>query len=172
MDCLRSFNFNAKVSAFNFGTPGSSVKTWLNGVQEFFVFSSGGNSVFDIQGFKNINIYSCKVVGNVQSPLTGTGGVVLEDWSFEVFLNGQAPLISGTPSLISNTWNLTTNSDDSRTFDIGKHCPKVDFSTPYQSVTTIEIRKIKGQGYGAQTPGLVVLDIDVNFIFEYRYEGE
>jgi WD40 repeat protein len=170
MDCLRSFNFNAQVSGYSIST--TSIKTWTLGLQEYFVFDAPGTSVFNISGFKNINIFGCRVVGNVQADIQPTGGCVLEDWNILVRLNGQTPLISGSVDPLVNFWNLTTTGNEANTFELGRHTPDVKFNTPFQSVRTIEIVGIKGQGYGGQTIGNITLDIDLNFIFDYQYEGE
>jgi len=172
MDCLRSFNFNARVSGYVFSNP-LNIKTWTLGLQEYFVFDDQGSvSLFNIAGFKNINIFGCSVVGNVQADIQPTGGGILEDWNIGVRLNGQTPLISGSVDPLINFWNLTTTGNQANTFELGRHTPDVKFNTPFQSVTTIEIVGLKGQGYGGQTIGALTLDIDLNFIFYYQYEGE
>jgi hypothetical protein len=173
MDCLKSFNFNAKVQGYVISSVGTTIKTWTLGVQEYFVFDAPGTSVFNVAGFKNINIFGCKVVGNVQANIANvTSGCVLEDWNILVRLNGQSPLISGTVDPLSNFWSLTTSGNEANTFELGRYTPSINFNSPFQSVTSIEIIGIKGQGYGGQTLGSIVLDIDLNFVFDYQYEGE
>ena len=76
MECLRSFI----VSIDQAGTfSGADVKTWLLGGQEYWALEKYGFSSFEIQGYKNINIYGVDVIGQVQTQKAAAlGGCVIQ----------------------------------------------------------------------------------------------
>jgi len=171
MSCLKSFNFNANANS-NF--TGAQVKTWSTvGGPQYWVINTGLLSTFNIQGFKNVNIHKFEVIGNVQT-LVGApnGGVIVEDWDWIIFLNGQQPLISGNITASPNQFNIGLGPVIGNTYEIGKYSPCVTLSSPIESVKSIQIQSLKAQGYGGETAGNVNVSWDVQFIFHYTYEGE
>lgn len=173
MNCLKSFVINInQVSTFT----GTDVKTWTLGVQEYWIFekgvSGGSTSVYNIEGFKNINIYGIDVIGSVTTQKAAAiGGVIVEDWSFQLKLNGQIPLISGSIGT-PNYWNIESNTSSTQEFNLSKNNNSLKFASPFQSVKSIDFLSLTAQGYGGQTIGTVSLDWDFSFIFFYEYEGE
>lgn len=170
MDCLRSFVVGIK-QAQTFLT--TDVKTWFVGAQEFWVVEKVQDSVFEIQGFKNIDLYGVDVIGSVQTWKTAlSGGCIVNDWSFEIELQGNLPLISGKKLTSPDDWNLQTDSVFARTFPIGKYNNSLKFADPIKSVKNINFEALRAQGVGGQTSGAIALDYDLNFVFYYKYEGE
>lgn len=170
MDCLRSFI----VSIDQAGTfSGADVKTWLLGVQEYWALEKYGFSSFEIQGYKNINIYGVDVIGQVQTQKAAAlGGCVVEDWAFEIIIEGQLPLTNGQISPIGNFWNIQTNTVGTRTFALSKNTNSLKFADPIASVKYINFEILRAQGVGAQTAGTISIDYDLSFVFYYKFEGE
>lgn len=170
MDCLRSFIVSIdQVTTFS----GTDVKTWFVGAQEFWVVEKAGVSTFVPEGFKNIDIYGVDVIGNVSTQkAAATGGVVVQDWGFELLIEGQLPLVSGTVTTSPNYWNIQTSTVGTRTFALSKNTNSLKFADPISSVKFINFEVLRAQGVGGQTAGVVSLDWDLSFIFFYKYEGE
>lgn len=171
MDCLRSFTLNIRqVGTFS----GASVKTWFVGAQEFWACNISGQSRFNIQGFKNIDLYAIKATGNVYTQIAAlTGGVNVEDWSFDMLLEGNMPLVSGSiDTTLPNFWNIAQGVPAARTFAISKHTNEINFADPIKSLKFINFQNLLTQGTGGQTSGIVSLDYDLSFTFFYKYEGE
>jgi hypothetical protein len=173
MNCLRSFVITTKNTATFSPT---QIKTWAVGAQHFWAGRIAGLSVFDVQGFKNVDIYGVDVIGAVITDLSAgalSGGVVVEDWGFEIVLGGQLPLVSGVVQTSpSNFWNLQTAGTSAQTFSISKNTNSIKFADPINSVKFINFEALLVQGSGAQTLGSVALDYDISFIVYYKYEGE
>jgi hypothetical protein len=170
MDCLRSFIVSIdQVTTFS----GTDVKTWFVGAQEFWVVEKAGVSTFVPEGFKNIDIYGVDVIGNVSTQkAAATGGVVVQDWGFEILIEGQLPLVSGTITTSPNYWNIQTTTTGTRTFALSKNTNSLKFADPIGSVKNINFEVLRAQGVGGQTAGVVSLDWDLSFVFFYKYEGE
>jgi len=170
MDCLRSFIVSIdQVTTFS----GTDVKTWFVGAQEFWVVEKAGVSTFVPEGFKNIDIYGVDVIGNVSTQkAAATGGVVVQDWGFELLIEGQLPLASGTITTSPNYWNIQTTTTGTRTFALSKNTNSLKFADPIGSVKNINFEVLRAQGVGGQTAGVVSLDWDLSFVFFYKYEGE
>lgn len=171
MECLRSFNLNIRQVTT---ATGSNVKTWTVGSQEFWSARISGISRFDIEGFKNIDLYKIKIVGDVYTQIaSGIGGVIVEDWAFDLFLEGQMSLVSGKINTsTTNYWNIITGSPESKTFTISKNTNEIIFDDPVKSLKYINFQNLTTQGYGGQTTGTVSLDWNLAFVFYYKYEGE
>jgi hypothetical protein len=170
MDCLRSFIVSIdQVTTFS----GTDVKTWFVGAQEFWVVEKAGVSTFVPEGFKNIDIYGVDVIGNVSTQkAAATGGCVVQDWGFELLIEGQLPLASGTITTSPNYWNIQTTTTGTRTFALSKNTNSLKFADPIGSVKNINFEVLRAQGVGGQTAGVVSLDWDLSFVFFYKYEGE
>jgi hypothetical protein len=168
MDCLRSFIIKIN-QATTFS--GADVKTWLLGVQEYWAVANGGNSIFNFQGFKNVDIYGIDVIGQIQTQLGAANGGVVEDWAFKILINGQLPLVSGNLTASPNYWNLQT-SGIAASVALSKNTNSIKFVSPIKSVSFLDFEGIRVQGYGGQTAGQISLEWDLSFVIYYKYEGE
>lgn len=169
MDCLRSFSF--KISG-NETTALVEFATWGAAPQNYWQYSSTNpNSSTTITGFKNINIYSVEMIGQVDSTL-GTGNLVLvKDYSFNVTLNnGQNAIPTGTISG-TNGYNMTFEPI-SPLFCLSKFNPKISFETPVQSSNEIIISAFRANGIGAQNLLALNLSWNLTFVINYLYEGD
>jgi hypothetical protein len=170
MDCLRSFIISIRQNS-TFGGP--QVKTWTIGTENFWSAAIGAVSLYNIQGFKNINIFGVDLVGKVSTDVNSAiGGVVVNDWSFTIRLDGQVPLINGQIIPVPNFWNIQDTNIDAQTFALSKNTNSAKFATPFQSVKNIEFLILQAEGVGAQTLLNATLDYDFTFTFYYKYEGE
>ena len=170
MECLKSFNFSVRT---NTNLTGSDVKTWISGGQHAWTVQTSYSSIYNIQGFKNINVYGIKCVGAISSLTSAAlGGVVVNDWSIDVILNGQRPIIGGTITAAPNNYGLDLNTPNNRNFSISKNSNSVEFGDPYQSVTSIELGGTTATGFGWQTLSNINLLWILNFVVYYKFEGE
>jgi len=170
MDCLRSFTVSINQNS-TFTAP--DVKTWTLGVQEYFVFEISNLSTLIPQGFKNIDIYGVELVGMVQSQKSAlTGGCIVDDWNFVIFIDGSIPLLSSIIQTSPNYWSIQVDGNGPRSFTLSKNTNSVKLLSPLKSVKEIRFEKLQAQGYGGQTVGTVSLDWDFTFMFFYKYEGE
>lgn len=169
MDCYRSFNFSTTQTR---SYSGSQIKTWTSGGELFWQLGASQSSYYNIAGFKNIDVYGIDVIGNVQTSTTiGDSGLV-NDWAVLLFLDGQIPLVGGNVTTSPNDWNIQDSGAFAKIFEIGKYTNKIKFVSPYKSVKQIQLLSIIANGQGAEAPGSITLDYNLNFIVYYKFEGE
>jgi hypothetical protein len=171
MDCLKSFNFSA-AGQTNFS--GVDVKTWLVGTEQYWSFAdTSGGSRFNIEGFKNVNVYGVDVVGNISTlPNSPTGGCIPLDWSISVSIDGLAPIIGGNVRVTPNFYSITTNQANIQAFDLGRYKTKIDLASPIESAKSITLSNLRANGIGAQTLGNVNIQWILDFVIYYKFEGE
>lgn len=170
MECLNSFTIGIRQqSTFS----GADVKTWLLGVQDYWAVDIIRTSTFNIQGFKNIDLYGIKMTGDVQTQVgAATGGVVVDDFGFDIYVDGSLPLISGAVDPGVNFWNLEVSNVGAKTFRLSRNQNEINFAAPIKSVKYFNFERLVAQGVAAQTAGTISLDYDLTFTFYYKYEGE
>lgn len=167
MDCLRSFTITLD-QVINFSTAGTNVRCW-NGVdnRQWTVIDNVKESRFNVQGFKNINIYGIKMQGYVTPQITGTSGAIVEDFIFQLVVNGQSPVLGG--SFSPNDYSAVITNQP---INIGKYNNEFKFINPIVSANFVEIGTFSAQGYGWQTLNNISLAINCSFIVYYQFEGE
>jgi hypothetical protein len=172
MDCLKSFSL--KVST-NSGVTLSDIKQWTNGLdQKYFTCTTGSSgSKYNIEGFKNINVWGVNVTGSIGTiPSAVTGGVVINNWAIDFKINGQAPFLGGTVQASPNYYVINATSVENTNFPLSRYSPSVKFHSPIQSVKSIEIGQTYADGYGWETSGTINLYWNLNFTVYYNFEGE
>jgi len=119
MDCLRSFSFSTNRIA-TITTASGDLKQWTTGVGDNYWQAYAGipNSVYNIQGFKNIEVYGIDVLGTIQTQANiGIDGNIVSDWTIDVSVNGQQPLVGGT--VVAGYYNIDTTLPDNNIFALG-----------------------------------------------------
>jgi hypothetical protein len=171
MDCLRSFIIKIEQQG-TFTTP--QVKTWTTLNRHGWVYDQIQTSNFNIQGFKNIDIYGVEMIGSIQNQKNAvTGNCVVTDFSFDISFDGQLPLISGVVSPVpENYYNIYVNTLQARRFNLSKFTPKATFTEPINSVKNILFGQMSVSGNDWDTANTVSLDYRLGFVFYYKYEGE
>jgi hypothetical protein len=171
MECLRSFTINIRQNT-TFGTP--EIDTWSDLGNTFFTLNTSNNfSRFNIQGFKNVDIYGVDVIGAVEHQTAATGfGALVTDWSFDIFINGQLPLVSGNIQTSPNYWNITATTNEPKVYRLSKNTNSVKLTSPLKSVSYIEFSGLFAQGMGVENINAIGLSWHLDFIFYYKYEGE
>ena len=169
MDCLRQFQFyisqsrtlTVAASQFDyFPTAFNQITPWaaqLNG--QFLNYA--------IQGFKNIDIYGVKMLGYVQSPIGGTSAGIVNDYSFQIGIAGQNPQISGV--ITTNDYAGVTNNS---TVQLSQYQNEIMFAEPIKSSTSLSIGTFKAQGIGAESSTQIILQLEIQLYFYYKFEGE
>lgn len=167
MDCLRSFNVGISVQR-GFTTAGTNVKTWGTlGNQHWQVIETTLDSDFVIEGFKRFDLYGIRMIGNVFTDLGANDANIVSDYGMQIVISGTTPLASGRT--ISSGWPLTITPN---TYQISKFTNFVDFESPITGATNIRFGTFIAQGNNAETINSITLDIALNFVFYYKYEGE
>ena len=166
---MKSFSFGTS-SIFTLTTGGSELKQWQIGNNHYWQAFRDGLSSFIPTGFRSIDIYGVDVVGNVQTQANiGIDGVIVNDWSIDVQINGNQPLIGA--DIVGGTYALDPTITDNRIFALGKYTNSVKFASPY-STASISLTKLRASGIGFQTAGSINLYLKLNFVVFYKFEGE
>ena len=158
------------------GSPGVEIRTWGTPGQYFWTLKNtpnGVDSLYNLTGFKNVNLYGASVNGYVRGEGTSaTKCAVVQDWMFFILIDGNAPLISGSTSVTRNGFNLYTQDPAVSYYNLGKYTNSIMLSDPITSVKSITFDSIFAQGVGAEFLNSIDLNYRLNFTFYYKYEGE
>ena len=169
MDCLRTFSITINQNTL-FTAP--EVRTWGNVGNYHWAMESTNTSFYDVQGFKNINLFSIEMVGQLQSDAVNYASdfSTVLDYGFILDITGQMPEVSGKIGLTPNVWNILTPYNDE--LCLSKFNPKLTFNEPIQSFKRVSFEKLFANGQNATTINTVALNYNLTFIFNYKYEGE
>ena len=168
MNCLRSFSIQID-NNLNFSTAGTNVKTWGAIGNYHWVVIQQGLSTFNIQGFKRIDLYGMQMTGTVQTDAGAADGAIVEDYSFSVGIVGQVPLVGGIKTVAPDFWNIGQQVTN---YNLGKFSNSVMFETPYTGLSALAFQEFRAQGNNAETLNSVSLDIKLEFVFYYKFDGE
>jgi len=170
MDCLRSFIIKIEQNS-TFTAP--DVKTWdVAGRQGWIYDNNTNSSTFNVQGFKNIEIYGIQMIGTISNQESAVlGNVNVNDWSMEIQLNGQLPLLGGVVAPV-NFFNIYTTQFQASRFSVSKYTPEVKLASPITSVQSIQFQRLIVSGSDWDTVNTASLEYKLSFVFYYRFEGE
>jgi len=171
MDCLRSFTLNINQN-FTFDTP-NFVRWNVTGDHPWAMQNGIGStptaiSDFNIVGFKNIDLYGVRMVGNCYptTPTASRQGLVT-DWGIDLQL-------TGTPAIIGG--NFGTNNfgfyQGGNLITLNKYQSYYEVADPIKSVTEIQVINLYASGTQAEANTGIELTYDVTLIFYYKFEGE
>lgn len=167
MDCLSSFSVLLRIQR-GYSIAGTNVKSWGTiGNYNWQVREIGGSTNLAIQGFKRIDLYGVQMLGLVYTDVGPNDGAIVNDFGINLTFTGQAPLISGISD--NAFWPLNLND---KSFVLSKYRNEVNLESPLSGVSNINFGVFSAQGTGGETLNSVTLDIDLEFIFYYKYEGE
>jgi len=169
MDCLRSFTLNINQNfvftntVYTEWNTSGTVLPWI-----MFDGSISRNSIFNVEGFKNINVYGLSLVGNVYPLLAPSNkqGLV-QDWGVEVNLGGTTPLIGG--SFGNNSFSVTLAQPN---VFLTKYQNDYKLASPIESVKDITVASLTASGIQVESGVSVDLTFDVAIIVYYKFEGE
>jgi len=169
MDCLRSFNFNIGAQG---NEPTPEFLAWSVGAQHFWSYQSTNvDSVFNIEGFKNINVFKIALNGNVGSYSTTLSSVIVSNWVWSIEIIGQNSVIGGNVSVTPNGFGMSVQPINP-IFNLSKYTPSIEFATPIQSAKQINFNGFYADGIGAQILTSGQLNWSINCTVFYKYEGE
>jgi len=169
MKCFNSFSFRSQGDVLVPG--GLQYDAWGVAPQNYWGFDSGGasSSTFNIQGFKNIDVYGIDAVGTVTSGVN-TASVLVNDWDFLLTIGGNSPLISGNIAA-TNDFNISQQATNP-VICLSKYTPKINFQDPVNSVKFIQINNLRAFGIGVENIAFLKLIWSITFTVYYSYEGE
>jgi len=125
---------------------------------------------FDVQGFKNIDLYGIQMNMYFQTNPPSNENAIVEDYMIRCNVNGTAPLIGGfVGSPVTAPFQLTTNLNK---FFLTKYTSKIDFCTPVKSAKSFAFEKIFVQGTIPQNGSIIQLKYHINAVMYYKFEGE
>lgn len=169
MDCLRSFTIEINQGR-TFSVAGTNIKTWGTlGNYHWIIVEQGGTSIFDIQGFRRIDLYGIEMLGNIQTDAGLNDGAIVEDYSFNIGIGGQVPLVSGIVRTAPNFWAINPSVGQ---FNLGKYANKLTLESPYTGCTSLVFNGFRAQGNNGETTNSISLDIKLQFVVYYKFEGE
>ena len=170
MDCLRSFSLASNLNQ-SFAL-GPNLDVWTIGTDNYwFGRTVGASASFNVQGFKNINIFGIDVVGDFKSG-PGTTQVLIDNWEVNIDLIGQAPKLGGIVNPITNIYNLNQDNFFSNSFVLSKYKRGFKLASPIQSVTEIRFDGYTASGHANESLLSVTVNWDLNYIIYYKFEGE
>ena len=141
---------------------------WSIGSQHGWIVNDASDqSDFKIQGFKNIDLYGVKLVGNIQCPIAGGNKGIVDDYSFNISLTGQTPSVSGI--FTNNSYSVDSNVNEIR---LSKYQNEMIFADPIKSCTDISLNTFSAQGYAPNNSTDLTLNLIFQVYFFYKYEGE
>lgn len=169
MACIESFNLFLS-GAGNLPST-SGFDSWTIGGQNFWSLDSTNTpSTFITQGFKNINIYSIELCGDVSTDNLPSGfQCLVNNWSVTLQVKGTNSAIQGIFG--SNGFNLSTQPINP-TFKLSKYLPKINFVSPIVSATEIVLLGLKADGIGNESLVSAQLNLNLSLTIYYSYEGE
>lgn len=172
MDCLRSFtlnmfqNYSFLPGKFLTWNTGNTTHPWavIDGEQGPFVSVTN----FNIEGFKNIDFFAVKMIGNCYPTIpTASKQGLVQDWGIDLQLTGSASLIGG--NFGTNSFGFTQGSNR---ISLNKYQNFYELASPIKSVTKIDVINLSASGYQAEVNTEINLTYDVSLTFFYKYEGE
>lgn len=168
MKCFRSFTF---VSRDNGAFGGANIDTWANGTTIYWAVEKLGVSTFELQGFKNVDVYSIEAVGDFLCDVNTGDSAIINDWSMTIQINGQVPLISGSVNTTLNEFGMKPAAETPYVA-LSRYQTKITYQDPIRSVSSIQIGALRAAGVGAENLLEINLNWNVTFVVNYLYEGE
>jgi len=172
---MRSFNLE---SEGNFDsdifTGTASYVTWSDSVTNPKAFvlevTTGLGFKFDVQGFKNIDLYGIQMNMYFQTNPPSNENAIVTDYMIRCSVDGSSPLLGGfVGSPETAPFQLTTNLNK---FFLTKYTSKIDFCTPIKSAKSFSFEKFFVQGETPQNTTIIQLKYHINAVIYYKFEGE
>jgi len=171
MDCLRSFNFFL-ANQSNYPVV-QGFDNWTIGGQNFWLYqATSADSIFNIEGFKNINIFKIEICGDINSnnlPV-GFAGIV-NNWNLEMQIVGQNSLIGGNVQVAPNGFGMQIQSLNP-TFQFSKFQRSIEFASPIQSAKQIIVNALYAEGIANESILSIQLETAITVTVYYKFEGE
>ena len=172
MDCLQSFNFTI-ANQSNYGAA-QGFLYWQIGTQHFWTLDSSNptGSIFNITGFKNINIYKIEINGDVNSnPTLNLFQCLVNNWTVGFEVIGQNSQSTGNITPSPNPFGMIEQQTNPF-FRLSKFQRSITFDSPIQSAREIKILNLFADGIANQSITSAQIGYVINFSVFYQYEGE
>jgi hypothetical protein len=172
MDCLRSFiqttNLSTTLQSLNAVSQfwGSAPNYHCSSIASFT--NVGGPVIFEPQGFKNIDVYGLKILGQIQcnwASATLQGQIL--DFGFNINLVGTYPLIGAN---VSN--NILPIVQNPTTISLTKYQPDIFFKSPIKSIDNISVQNLLIAANNCVSNTNLSLAGSISMIVYYKFEGE
>ena len=174
--CMKSFQIRiAQNYLLVSGSPGNSLRTWGTVGQYYWSagFNPGSTSVYNLEGFKSVDIFGMSVNGYVKANSNSINKcAIVDDWAFSLILEGYPPLVSGFKRVSPDGFDLVTKGTTLPKYNLSKNQNSVMMADPIPSVKSITFEYIYAQGSGAEFLNEIEFQYSIMFTFYYKYEGE
>ena len=169
MENCKSFTLNIK-KEFNF--TGTNVATWNPTSNQFPWLIIDGSALrksdFNLEGFKNIEVYGFSLVGMVYPNKTAVNNPgIVQDWGVFLTIDGTTNLINGF--FDTNTFSATQGGKE---ILLSKDLNTYNLADPIVSVKKISISGLTANGIQSRSTSAVELFFDLSIIVYYKFEGE
>ena len=172
MDCLRSFNFSI-ANQSNY-TTAMGFLPWAVGSQNFWTLDilDPSGSKYNIEGFKNINIFKIQITGDINStPQNAPFNCIVQNWSIGLEIVGQNSSSAGSVLSSPNPFTMIAQPINPF-FRLSKFQSSIEFETPIQSAKEINIKNLFADGIANNSVISAQIGYVINFTIFYKYEGE
>lgn len=166
MECLNSFSIGINQGR-TFAVAGTNVKNWGPAGNYHWVVTQQGSSVYNIFGYKRIDLYGVQMSGYVQTDVGLNDGAIVSDYGFQIGIGGQIPFVSGEPVIAPNDFAISENIGQ---FYLSKFDNKIMFESPYIGCQNISFTEFQAQGNNGETLNSISLDLRLVFTFYYKYQ--
>lgn len=172
MDCMKSFNFSI-ANQSNYGAA-QGFLYWQIGTQHFWTLdiASASGSKYNIQGFKNINIFKIELTGDINSsPQFAPFQCIVQNWSLGLEVIGQNSQSAGNVLAAPNPFAMIEQPLNPF-IRLSKFQNSISFVSPIQSAKEINIKNLFVDGIANQTLLSAQISYVINVTVFYKYEGE
>jgi hypothetical protein len=171
MDCLRSFNIAIAGLANQAAAQG--FYSWVLGAQHFWLYQATAlDSTFNVEGFKNINIYKISLNGDVYSGSAPSGvAAIVQNWNVDVQIVGQNAILGGNIDAVPNGLQMF-DQPINPIFNLSKFQRDIEFPTPIQSAKEIIVSGLYADGIANESLVSAQLEWFITINVFYKYEGE
>ena len=121
------------------------------------------------QGFKNIDVYSIKLIGHIASNTSTSNNGVVDNWGVEINAVGTYGEINGVPGVNAANYNPILQPIH---IGLNNHNSIVEFPSPIKSCTNISLQRVLFNAHSLQNAAEFSFFSNIGLVITYKFEGE
>jgi hypothetical protein len=121
------------------------------------------------QGFKNIDVYSIKLIGHIASNPSNVNNGVVDNWGVEINAVGTYGEINGVAGVQAANYSPILQPIH---LGLNNHNPLVEFASPIKSVSNISLQRVLFNAVNLQTATDFSFVSNIGLVITYKFEGE
>jgi len=168
---MRSFNFSI-ANQSNYVAP--DFVYWQVGTQHFWTLdiASAAGSKYNVQGFKNINVFKIELTGDISStPRLAGFQCLVQNWNLGLEIVGQNSQSVGNVLAAPNPFGMIEQPINPF-IRLSKFQNSVSFESPIQSVRELNVKNLYADGIANNSILSAQIGYIINFTVFYKFEGE